>query len=146
MATHQSLSGTTDEEFVQRMVTTYPDRFDEPFWAFFTVEIGSASPADFVAAEENCHLARVRPKPLGCGCLIGSSGPAKTLISRKIKPCHGSRSISPMTFFSPCVNTLKKSPMRCGSSLPSTISRIGGFPLAKRPAWRGCRVSIFSMF
>jgi trans-aconitate methyltransferase len=54
MATHQSLIGTTDEEFVQRMVTTYPDRFGEPFWAFFTAEVGSALPADFVAVDLGC--------------------------------------------------------------------------------------------
>ena len=42
-----------------------------------------------------------------------------------------------MTFFSPCVNTLKKSPMRCGPSLPFTTFRIGDSLLAKRPAWRG---------
>lgn len=35
MATHQSLSGTNNEAFVQRMVTTYPDRFRDPFWVFF---------------------------------------------------------------------------------------------------------------
>jgi len=54
MATHQSLIGTTDEEFVQRMVTSYPDRFGESFWAFFTAEVGSALPADFVAVDLGC--------------------------------------------------------------------------------------------
>jgi SAM-dependent methyltransferase len=54
MATHQSLSGTTDEEFVQRMVTSYSDRFGDPFWAFFTTEVGSALPADFVAVDLGC--------------------------------------------------------------------------------------------
>jgi len=54
MATHQSLSGATDEEFVARMVTTYPERFGEPFWAFFTDEVGSALPADFMAVDLGC--------------------------------------------------------------------------------------------
>ena len=55
MVTHQSLSGSTDEEFMQRMARTYPERFDEAFWAFF---IGYVAP----------HLP---PRPiildLGCG-------------------------------------------------------------------------------
>ncbi len=54
MVTHQSLSGATDEEFVERMVTTYPDRFGEPFWAFFSTEIASALPTDFVAVDLGC--------------------------------------------------------------------------------------------
>jgi SAM-dependent methyltransferase len=54
MATHQSLSGATDEEFVARMATTYPERFGEPFWAFFTDEVGSALPADFMAVDLGC--------------------------------------------------------------------------------------------
>lgn len=54
MATHQSLSGTTDEEFVARMVATYPDRFGESFWAFFTTEVSPVLPADFVAVDLGC--------------------------------------------------------------------------------------------
>ncbi len=54
MVTHQSLSGATDEEFVQRMAASYPHRFGEPFWAFFTTEVGSALPADFVAVDLGC--------------------------------------------------------------------------------------------
>ncbi|ETX06273.1 MAG: hypothetical protein ETSY2_18115 [Candidatus Entotheonella gemina] len=33
MATHRSLSDSTDEEFVKRMATTYPERFGEPLAA-----------------------------------------------------------------------------------------------------------------
>jgi hypothetical protein len=54
MATHQSLSGTNNEAFVQRMVTTYPDRFRDPFWVFFTAAVGSALPADFVTVDLDC--------------------------------------------------------------------------------------------
>ena len=35
MATHQSLSGGTDDELLQRMIATHPERFGEAFWAFF---------------------------------------------------------------------------------------------------------------
>ena len=44
MVTHQSLSGSTDEEFMQRMARTYPERFDEAFWAFFTGHVAPHSP------------------------------------------------------------------------------------------------------
>src|SRR5437667_264234 len=39
MVTHQALSGSTDEEFLQRMARTYPERFGAAFWAFFTAHI-----------------------------------------------------------------------------------------------------------
>jgi hypothetical protein len=36
MVTHQALSGATDEEFLQRLVRTYAERFGTSFWDFFT--------------------------------------------------------------------------------------------------------------
>ena len=44
MATHQALSGSTDEEFLQRLARTYPERFGEAFWAFFTAHIAPHLP------------------------------------------------------------------------------------------------------
>lgn len=55
MATHQTLSGVSDEDFLQRMLTTYPERFGEAFWTFFIAHV----------------LAHLPPRPvvvdLGCG-------------------------------------------------------------------------------
>lgn len=39
MATHQSLSGTSDEEFLQRLLRTHSDRFGEAFWELFASQI-----------------------------------------------------------------------------------------------------------
>jgi SAM-dependent methyltransferase len=54
MVTHQVLSGSTDEEFVERMSTTYADRFGEPFWSLFTKEVSPAMPVDFTAVDLGC--------------------------------------------------------------------------------------------
>lgn len=55
MPTHQELSGTSDEQFLQRMVSSHAERFGETFWDFLTAEV----------------LPRVPPHPvvmdLGCG-------------------------------------------------------------------------------
>jgi len=45
MPTHQSLSGASDEELLQRMVTTHPERFGQSYWAFFDSSVApSLSP------------------------------------------------------------------------------------------------------
>jgi SAM-dependent methyltransferase len=55
MATHQALSGVTDEAFLQRMVRTHAERYGESFWDFFTSHV----------------VPRLPPRPtivdLGCG-------------------------------------------------------------------------------
>lgn len=54
MATHQALSGTTDEAFLQRMVRTYAERFGESFWAFFTNHVASRLPPRPVIVDLGC--------------------------------------------------------------------------------------------
>jgi SAM-dependent methyltransferase len=54
MVTHQALSGSTDEEFVQRMARTYPERFGEAFWAFFTVHTAPYLPPRPVMLDLGC--------------------------------------------------------------------------------------------
>jgi SAM-dependent methyltransferase len=54
MTTHQALSGTSDEEFLQRMVHTYPERFGEDFWAFFTAQVAPALPSQPVVIDLGC--------------------------------------------------------------------------------------------
>jgi SAM-dependent methyltransferase len=54
MVTHQSLSGSTDEEFLQRMATTYPERFGEDFWAFFGGQVAPYLPPRPVLIDLGC--------------------------------------------------------------------------------------------
>ena len=54
MPTHQALSGTSDEEFLQRMVGTYPERFGEDFWAFFTAQVAPYLPPHPVIIDLGC--------------------------------------------------------------------------------------------
>jgi SAM-dependent methyltransferase len=54
MVTHQSLSGSTDEAFMQRMVKTYGERFGEDFWAFFTAQVAPALPPRPVMIDLGC--------------------------------------------------------------------------------------------
>lgn len=54
MATHQSISGMTDEAFVQRMVSTHAERFGEAFWTFFTAEVGARLPPAPVIVDLGC--------------------------------------------------------------------------------------------
>jgi SAM-dependent methyltransferase len=42
MATHQVLEGSSDEEFLQRLVSTYPERFGAAFWAMFAAHVAPA--------------------------------------------------------------------------------------------------------
>ena len=39
MTTHQQLTGSTDGEFVQRMIDTAVDRFTDSFWVLFEAEV-----------------------------------------------------------------------------------------------------------
>ncbi len=54
MATHQAISGTTDEAFLQRMVHTYSERFGEPFWNFFTTHVAPRLPPHPVMLDLGC--------------------------------------------------------------------------------------------
>ncbi len=54
MATHQSLSGASDEELLQRMIATHPERFGGAFWAFFAERVASYLPARPVIMDLGC--------------------------------------------------------------------------------------------
>ena len=54
MPTHQEISGMSDEAFVQRMITSYPERFAEAFWTFFTAQVMSRVPARPVVMDLGC--------------------------------------------------------------------------------------------
>ena len=85
MVTHQSLSGSTDEEFLQRMVKTYGERFGEDFWAFFKEQVAPSLPPRPVMIDLGC----------GPGLLLRDLGeryPQATLYGYDVTPAmiaHG---------------------------------------------------------
>ena len=54
MPTHQSLSGSSDEDLLQRMVATHPERFEAAFWAFFGAHVGPRLPPRPVMVDLGC--------------------------------------------------------------------------------------------
>jgi SAM-dependent methyltransferase len=54
MATHQALSGTSDEEFLARMIATYPERFGDDFWAVFAAHVAPTLPPNPVVVDLGC--------------------------------------------------------------------------------------------
>jgi SAM-dependent methyltransferase len=54
MPTHQSLGGATDEELLQRMVATHPERFGEAYWSVFTARVAPALPPKPVVIDLGC--------------------------------------------------------------------------------------------
>ena len=79
MPTHQSLSGSTDEDLLRRMVDTHADRFGEAFWAFFASAVAPALPPRPVVID------------LGCGPAlflrdVGQRHPSATLYGYDVTP------------------------------------------------------------
>lgn len=54
MATHQTLSGVSDDEFVQRIASTHRDRFGANFWTFFEAQIAPLLPPKPVIIDLGC--------------------------------------------------------------------------------------------
>jgi SAM-dependent methyltransferase len=52
--THQSLSGASDDELLQRMVQTHPNRFGPPFWEFFASHVAPALSPNPVIIDLGC--------------------------------------------------------------------------------------------
>ena len=44
MPTHQSITGSSDEELLKRMVATHADRYGDAFWAFFSAHVAPRLP------------------------------------------------------------------------------------------------------
>jgi len=77
--THQSLGGASDEDLLQRMVVTHPERFDAPFWAFFDAQVGGRLPPRPVIMDLGC----------GPGLLLrdlGERRPDATLLGYDVTP------------------------------------------------------------
>src|SRR5262245_57368844 len=85
VTTHQSLSGSTDEAFVQRMAGSYGERFGADFWAFFTDHVAPSLPPRPVIIDLGC----------GPGLLLRDLGeryPQATLYGYDVTPAmiaHG---------------------------------------------------------
>jgi SAM-dependent methyltransferase len=85
MPTHQALSGTSDEQLLERMVATYPERFGEAYWSLFAAQVAPS----------------LRPNPtivdVGCGPGLwlrdlGQRHPGATLFGYDVTPAmiaHG---------------------------------------------------------
>jgi SAM-dependent methyltransferase len=54
MPTHQSLSGASDDELLQRMVATHPERFGEAYWALFAAHVAPHLPPRAVMIDLGC--------------------------------------------------------------------------------------------
>ena len=54
MPTHQSLTGSSDDELLRRMVDTHADRFGSVFWQFFASRVAPALPARPVMIDLGC--------------------------------------------------------------------------------------------
>jgi SAM-dependent methyltransferase len=52
--THQSLTGASDDDLLQRMVATHAERFEAAFWAFFGAHVGPRLPPRAVMVDLGC--------------------------------------------------------------------------------------------
>lgn len=54
MPTHQSITGLSDDDLLQRMLATHAERFEATFWAFFGAEVGRRLPERPVIVDLGC--------------------------------------------------------------------------------------------
>ena len=54
MPTHQSLSGTSDDDLLQRMVKTHPERFGDAYWKFFDAHVAPHLPSRLTMIDLGC--------------------------------------------------------------------------------------------
>lgn len=79
MPTHQSLSGASDEELLQRMIDTHEERFGKAYWELFAAQVAPHLPPRPVVID------------LGCGpglCLrdLGERHPTAALYGYDVTP------------------------------------------------------------
>jgi SAM-dependent methyltransferase len=85
MPTHQSLSGASDDELLQRMIATHPERFGKDYWRLFDEHVAAYLPSSPVMIDLGC----------GPGLLLRDLGeryPAATLYGYDVTPAmiaHG---------------------------------------------------------
>jgi SAM-dependent methyltransferase len=54
MPTHQEIAGFSDDEMVQRMITTHSERFNSDFWEYFAAYVRPRLPAQPVVVDIGC--------------------------------------------------------------------------------------------
>ncbi len=54
MPTHQSISGSTDQQLLERMVATHPERFGAAYWSFFATSVAPAMAPRPVVVDLGC--------------------------------------------------------------------------------------------
>ena len=54
MPTHQALSESSDEDLLQRMVATHPDRYGDDYWAIFAAHVAPLLPPRPVVMDLGC--------------------------------------------------------------------------------------------
>ena len=54
MPTHQSLGGASDEQLLQRMITTHSERYGQDYWAAFDAAVAAHLPASPVVIDLGC--------------------------------------------------------------------------------------------
>src|SRR5262249_875137 len=98
MPTHQSLSGTSDEDLLQRLVSTHSDRFGDTYWPFFATHVPPHPPPRPLIRDLGCgrglfrrHLGErfpgarlygydVTPAMIAYGEQLSSAGTRPTLL------------------------------------------------------------------
>jgi len=73
MPTHQEIGGMSDEELLQRMVTSHPERYGEAFWEFFTAQVYARVPAHPVVLDGGYFCVTLRhviPQQLCTGMIL----------------------------------------------------------------------------
>lgn len=91
MPTHQSLSGSTDDQLLQRMVKSHPERFGDAYWKFVDTHVVSHLPPRPTVIDLGC----------GPGLLLRDFGqrcPSATLYGYDVTPAmiaHGRQLASP---------------------------------------------------
>src|SRR6266536_2865795 len=102
MATHQTLSGVSDEEFLQRLLATHPERFGADFWEMFAAQIAPHLPPRPVVIDLGCgpglflrdlgerypqaalYGYDVTPAMIAYGRQLPSTGPQPTLVAHDV--------------------------------------------------------------
>jgi SAM-dependent methyltransferase len=97
MATHQTLSGVSDEDFLQRLLATHSERFGADFWEVFAAQVAPHLPPRPVIVDLGCGTGLflrdlgerypqailygydVTPAMIDYGRQLASTGPKPTL-------------------------------------------------------------------
>ena len=80
MPTHQSIGGASDEQLLQRMVSTHADRYGATFWELFDKHVAPALPPRAGTA----HRMRAQGTPAAVARYLGDDGRSATAAKENI--------------------------------------------------------------